>query len=826
MTPLRAVPGCLFVLALVSACSDMESPTATTQMQPQFASAVPVPITGRCDVRYALDASLPNQLGMSGTGSCQLSHLGRTAVQVTQTADFGQARVTGSVTFTAANGDQLHGQISAPVAGGQVTQLQGTVTFTGGTGRFATAHGSATFASAGNAPQKAVITYAGSIQYGKSESTVGFTLDAANAVTRTVDIEGATLITRSASGIDYELVIPRGALNAPVTITMTPIASAQNFPTSGGFAAGVDFAPAGLRFAQAAQLRITLPTRPSGFQLIVTGYDADPAALLPLLPADDGTVIEVPVAHFSGVAAGFGTSADLLAMPNPAPTTQSSHYIAQLAAVAVSALTDAEKLTANTQILVLWLTNVVQPLFAAANTDVELLLAMSEFDLWNGHAHTLGLTAALDTDITITKGMAALKLLVAIDGNADRCGAQQSLAALYNVGFWYLQALYIDVAQPTHFLDANSVEQSIRSRCLTVELASDTLASPMIVGTPYTLSLVWGIRFKGQATLQGVPLHVGVAPLGPATIAPGTGATDGAGLFQTVITANAAGTIVFVTSACLPLPGLTPPPPPHLCGDLFVGHNLLLTRPAVDGIQVAVTPSVVTLPAGATTQFTAQVSGTSNQNVNWTATGGTISATGLYTAGSVAGTFSVTATSVADPSAFDVATVTISAPPSGALGGTWEVMIAGISNCNFLAGPATVSGSVGSPISATFTLGPSTGIPGACSLQGAVGTVGSGTLSGVWNASQNAWIVTWDFSWVLSNGTTDGLHTLTNHVMTFVPCSVKYLPLYGGTAEDDGFWWQWLHAADPKPTSIGDPNTYYKLTMRRPTDIAKSDPCP
>jgi hypothetical protein len=670
----------VFVLCIVVgsavglACREVgTAPVAPGAAQLSQAGAIDRPFAGTCDVSLKEELA-GGQVRITGQGKCELTHLGRSNYRVDQIADATAGLVSGTATFTAANGDELRASIVAPLtAGSGLGGFQGTVTFAGGTGRFRNATGTASFARGPgqkNGPGAPGIgdRYDGILRFDPSgkdpvgEGPVSFALDASNAVTRTVDIEGAALTARSASGIDYELVIPRGALNEPLTITMTPIASAQNFPTSGGFAAGVDFAPAGLRFAQAARLRITLPTRPAGFQLIVTGYDADPAALLPLLPADDGTVIEVPVAHFSGVAAGFGTSADLLAMPIPGPTTQSSHYIGQLAAVPVSGLTDAEKLTANTQILVLWLTGVVQPLFAAATTDLQLLLAMSEFDLWNGHAQTLGLTAALAADIADTKAMAALDLLAAIDGNADRCGAQQSLAALYNVGFWYLQALYIDVAQPTHFLDANSVDQSISSRCLTVELESETLPTPMIVGTPYTVSLVWGIRFKGQTTLQGVPLHVGLAPLGPVTIAPGAGASDIAGLFQTVITANAAGAVHFVAAACLPLPGLAQPPPPYGCqlSPLSVGAAVVLDRPAVDGIQVAVTPASATLAAGATTQFTAQVTGTSNQNVNWTATGGTISSTGLFTAGNVAGTFSVTATSVTNPSAFDVAPVTIS----------------------------------------------------------------------------------------------------------------------------------------------------------------------
>src|SRR6185436_14461705 len=70
-------------------------------------------------------------------------------------------------------------------------------------------------------------------------------------------------------------------------------------------------------------------------------------------------------------------------------------------------------------------------------------------------------------------------------------------------------------------------------------------------------------------------------------------------------------------------------------------------------VTVAVTPAQVSVPAGATQQFGATVRGTSDAHVTWTtdAHGSTISSTGLFTAGSTAGTFTVTATSVAEPNA-------------------------------------------------------------------------------------------------------------------------------------------------------------------------------
>ncbi len=91
--------------------------------------------------------------------------------------------------------------------------------------------------------------------------------------------------------------------------------------------------------------------------------------------------------------------------------------------------------------------------------------------------------------------------------------------------------------------------------------------------------------------------------------------------------------------------------------------TVTIQAPAV--ISVTISPKTATLNPGQTQQFAATVSGTANTAVTWTATGGTISSSGLFTAGSTAGTaFTVTAASVADTTKKDTATVTVQAPPA------------------------------------------------------------------------------------------------------------------------------------------------------------------
>jgi hypothetical protein len=62
---------------------------------------------------------------------------------------------------------------------------------------------------------------------------------------------------------------------------------------------------------------------------------------------------------------------------------------------------------------------------------------------------------------------------------------------------------------------------------------------------------------------------------------------------------------------------------------------------------------------GGTQQFTATVTGSTNTSVTWSATGGTVTTAGLYTAPSTPGTYTVTAKSVADTTKTASATVTV-----------------------------------------------------------------------------------------------------------------------------------------------------------------------
>lgn len=80
---------------------------------------------------------------------------------------------------------------------------------------------------------------------------------------------------------------------------------------------------------------------------------------------------------------------------------------------------------------------------------------------------------------------------------------------------------------------------------------------------------------------------------------------------------------------------------------------------SASSVSIQVTPATVSLQPGSTQQFSASASGSSSSSFNWSATGGTVSSSGLYTAPSTPGNYTVQATSTADTSNSGSAAVTV-----------------------------------------------------------------------------------------------------------------------------------------------------------------------
>ena len=99
-----------------------------------------------------------------------------------------------------------------------------------------------------------------------------------------------------------------------------------------------------------------------------------------------------------------------------------------------------------------------------------------------------------------------------------------------------------------------------------------------------------------------------------------------------------------------------------------LGLRLVVNGSGTPAVTVAISPASATVASGATQQLSATVRGSTNTQVRWSTSAGTVSTSGLFTAPtvSVAGTAKVTATSAAAPSA--AASAEIAVMPKAAAG--------------------------------------------------------------------------------------------------------------------------------------------------------------
>ncbi len=397
------------------------------------------------------------------------------------------------------------------------------------------------------------------------------TLDASQAVNDSIGSAGGVLTATSTSGVTYTLTIPAGALQAPTRITLTPIKDQQNLPVSGGFAAGADFQPAGLQFAQPVRLAAhPLPAAPAGMQLIAVTFegDGDSLGLAPL--ADSSGTLITFLTHFSAASFIFGTTADLELLAQQTTTGSANQaFLNQLAALGIP-LPPGNP--AALPILQAWFASVILPELQGAGTDAELLLAVGDYGRWAelAFAYLTGapplaplggaaplqpvLPPSLATEVGQASQAAAPVLRNAIAGNNAVCLAQHSLQALSNVLYWQSYAHYFGVDTPAEQLDSATVLANI---CGQVVETSDTLATTLQAGFPHTLVVGFALRAGGAPIPGASTFAVTVSAIG-ATIQNPSGNTNAAGFWGgSVITALGNGPVIITARGCLLSSGTT-----------------------------------------------------------------------------------------------------------------------------------------------------------------------------------------------------------------------------------------------------------------------------
>lgn len=164
-------------LALVFLTGCADPPTGMAPSDPGFQSVAAHqsdtarPISGRCETTFNPPPLPPPPVHtQTDIGTCTLAHLGRTAFHSVKEIDFiAGIQTTTEASFTAANGDVLRAVgsgTSAPAGPGQIG-FSATLTFSGGTGRFANATGEVVATGVATlATTSAVLEITGRVAYG------------------------------------------------------------------------------------------------------------------------------------------------------------------------------------------------------------------------------------------------------------------------------------------------------------------------------------------------------------------------------------------------------------------------------------------------------------------------------------------------------------------------------------------------------------------------------------------------------------------------------------------------------------------------------------
>jgi hypothetical protein len=152
--------------------------------------------------------------------------------------------------------------------------------------------------------------------------------------------QGGDVQTTAANGTGITLTMPPGALAEEAAIAITPVTTIANLPVSGTLLAAVRLEPDGLQLAQPATLTLTLPAGAATSGMVGFLYSGDGQNFSVLPVTVNGNTATLQVSHFSTAGLASGTEADFIAQVTPLvdalplnlPVTQVEGLAAQLVA--------------------------------------------------------------------------------------------------------------------------------------------------------------------------------------------------------------------------------------------------------------------------------------------------------------------------------------------------------------------------------------------------------------------------------------------------------------------------------------------------------------
>ncbi|MBR9990723.1 MAG: hypothetical protein KFH98_13265 [Gemmatimonadetes bacterium] len=165
----RRLPLHLALAFLLAGCST-ETLTEPVQLNADLRLAAPaVPFEAGCEMEIQPPTPVgPGLIHQIDTGTCQATHLGRAQLTSDKIINLIAGTQTLDATFVAANGDVLRGMGTgtSTLIGPGLVAFTSTLTFNGGTGRFADASGEVTITGEADlAAGRSQMTATGSIRF-------------------------------------------------------------------------------------------------------------------------------------------------------------------------------------------------------------------------------------------------------------------------------------------------------------------------------------------------------------------------------------------------------------------------------------------------------------------------------------------------------------------------------------------------------------------------------------------------------------------------------------------------------------------------------------
>ena len=489
--------------------------------------------------------------------------------------------------------------------------------------------------------------------------------------------------------------VPPGALLSDTLITITPITSIANLPLSGA-SFGARLQPSGLHLLRPAILSIS-PVDPREPTERTLGFIFDDAGTnFEVLPAvADGATVAIEVAHFSAGGIASATPADfaasiqplISALPSNLPPTQ----VASLLSSMVSWLQPppgggptfdlCSATTLCQQVFQIATQSLLTHRDQACAQAEAFVLAGEPFLARDGLRQVMG----IGTRLVELGSLAEQAGVTGFDQPLDFTCIANAISSIVDLAREQvlnnpragLLALLLDLVGDAALLELseqqahavatvsevlNALVARANEQCLTnpeageflIDLILKVFPTMFLDGIDPGLSARINEAFAGcriridppaatvgiGQTVQFTGTAVGLDPAGVTWSVTGGGSIDPQSGLLTAGPATGTATVVATSVA---------DPTRHRRASVTVVN-----------LSVVVSPSTVTLQARAVLQFSAFVTGLSNLDVVWTATGGTIDPlNGFFVAPETPGTIRVRATSVAAPSTFGEAVVTI-----------------------------------------------------------------------------------------------------------------------------------------------------------------------